>query len=294
MTTVTLDALNAMTPGAFAAALGDVCEHSPWVALAAAAKRPYATVSDLHDGLMAVIHERPEAEQIDVLRAHPELAGLQARAGTLSADSTAEQAGLGLANLPRTDTARFAELNAAYGKKFGFPFIICVRHHTRDAILDSFARRLHRDAATEKAAALAQVAAITRLRLATRVTGPGLPKIDGRLSTHVLDTVAGRPAAGVRVELAEIGPRGDGLIVSAVTNADGRTDAPLLSATPLRIGAYELRFHIGEYFAATATPSADPAFLDVVPIRFQIAEPAGQYHVPLLCSPWSYATYRGS
>ncbi|MEQ1613864.1 MAG: 2-oxo-4-hydroxy-4-carboxy-5-ureidoimidazoline decarboxylase, partial [Hyphomicrobiaceae bacterium] len=131
MTSFTLDALNNMTPAEFAAALGDICEHSPWVALAAANKRPFATVNALHDGLMDVIREQSEVDRIAFLRAHPELAGLQARAGTLTADSTTEQASLGLANMPRTDTERFAELNAAYGRRFGFPFIICVRHHTR-------------------------------------------------------------------------------------------------------------------------------------------------------------------
>ena len=294
MTEFTLDALNDMIPAEFAAALGDVCEHSPWVALAAASKRPFATVAALHEGLMSVIAERPEAEQLAFLRAHPELAGLQARAGTMTADSIAEQASLGLANLPRTDTDRFAELNAAYGKRFGFPFIICVRHHTRDAILQRFEQRLQRDAATEKSAALAEIANITRLRLVAKVSGAGMPKTEGRLSTHVLDTVSGRPAPGVRIELTQFGPRGDGLIVSTVTNADGRTDAPLIAGTPLRVGTYELQFHIGDHFRRVGTAAADPAFLDVVPIRFQIAEPTGHYHVPLLASPWSYTTYRGS
>lgn len=294
MTSVTLDALNDMTPAAFSAALGDICEHSPWVALAAANNRPFATVSALHEGLMDVIRGQSEADRIAFLRAHPELAGLQARTGAMTADSIAEQASLGLANLPRTDTERFAELNASYGKRFGFPFIICVRQHTRDAILQRFEQRLERDAATEQAAALTEIAAITRLRLVAKVSGPGMPKTEGRLSTHVLDTVSGKPAAGVKVELSQIGPRGDGLVVSTITNADGRTDTPLIAGAPLRIGSYELLFHIGAYFRRTNTAAADPAFLDVVPIRFQIAEPAGHYHVPLLASPWNYATYRGS
>ncbi len=253
MAMFTLDQLNAMPAADFATALGDICEHSPWVAAAAASKRPFATVTALHDGLMSVIRERPEAEQLAFLRAHPELAGLQARAGTMTADSTAEQASLGLANLARTDTERFAELNAEYGTRFGFPFIICVRHHTRDAILHRFEQRLARDAATEKAAALAEIADITRLRLAAKVSGPGSPKTDGRLSTHVLDTVSGRPGPGILIELSQIGPRGDGLIASTVTNADGRTDAPLLAGAPLRIGSYELQFHIGEYFRRSGT-----------------------------------------
>jgi 2-oxo-4-hydroxy-4-carboxy-5-ureidoimidazoline decarboxylase len=294
MPSVSLDQLNAMPPAEFAAALAGIFEHGPWVAEATAAKRPFATITALHDAMLAAVRARPEMEQIAFLRGHPELAGLEARAGALTADSTREQASLGLADLPRTDAEQFAALNAAYDKRFGFPFIICVRHHTRDAILQRFERRLGNDAATEKAIALAEIAAITRLRLVAKVSGPGAPKTDGRLSTHVLDTVSGRPAPGVRIELSEIGPRGDGRIVSTVTNNDGRTDAPLIGGGPLRIGSYELQFHIGDYFKRSGTPAADPAYLDIVPIRFQIAEPTGHYHVPLLASPWSYTTYRGS
>jgi 2-oxo-4-hydroxy-4-carboxy-5-ureidoimidazoline decarboxylase len=171
---------------------------------------------------------------------------------------------------------------------------VCVRRHTRDSILDRFERRLASNPDEERAAALAEIGLIARLRLVDAVDGPGKPKTDGRLSTHVLDTVSGRPAAGLRVELAEIGAGTEGLLVEAVTNADGRTDAPLLAGAPLRIGRYRLDFHVGAYFAARQVAAADPPFLDVVPIRFSIAEPEGHYHVPLLVSPWSYSTYRGS
>lgn len=118
----------------------------------------------------------------------------------------------------------------------------------------------------------------------------------GRLSTHVLDVVAGGPARGVAVELRRLAPSGGAETVSqAVTNADGRTDAPLLSGADLRVGAYELLFHVGDYFRTRGTPGLpDPPFLDRVPIRFGIADPGGHYHVPLLVSPWSYSTYRGS
>ena len=77
-------------------------------------------------------------------------------------------------------------------------------------------------------------------------------------------------------------------------DTDGRTDTPLISGAPLRVGTYELQFHIGAYFSAAGTHTADPPYLDVVPIRFSIAEPTAHYHVPLLASPWSYTTYRGS
>ncbi|MFG1318158.1 hydroxyisourate hydrolase [Xanthobacter autotrophicus] len=116
----------------------------------------------------------------------------------------------------------------------------------------------------------------------------------GRLSTHVLDTVAGGPAANVAVELYRLTPDGSRtLLTERRTNADGRTDTPLLAGDEFKAGTYELQFHIGAHFRATGAPASDPPFLDVVPLRFALAED-GHYHVPLLCSPWSYSTYRGS
>jgi 5-hydroxyisourate hydrolase len=105
----------------------------------------------------------------------------------------------------------------------------------------------------------------------------------GVLTTHVLDVAQGRPAAGVSVELWRDGR----LVTSATTNADGRCDAPLVAQGALMEGEYELRFGVGAYYGETA-------FLDVVPVRFRVADPAQKYHVPLLVSPWSYSTYRGS
>jgi len=116
----------------------------------------------------------------------------------------------------------------------------------------------------------------------------------GRLSTHVLDTHSGRPAAGVAIELFAISPEGERLVKRAVTNADGRTDAPLLAGDEYAPGVYELRFHVGAYFRANGVSLPEPAFIDVAPVRFGMAGADGHYHVPLLCSPWSYATYRGS
>jgi 5-hydroxyisourate hydrolase len=109
----------------------------------------------------------------------------------------------------------------------------------------------------------------------------------GRLSTHVLDTAAGRPAAGVTVQLRDP----DELLATATTSADGRA---LLLEDGLRAGPYELAFAIGAYFAATGTPTADPPFLDVVVVRFSVSDPGAHHHVPLLATPWSYSVYRGS
>ena len=113
------------------------------------------------------------------------------------------------------------------------------------------------------------------------------------LSTHVLDTSRGMPAAGIPVELHIVADGQRRLLATSITNADGRTDAPLLSGDTFQVGTYELVFHIGPYFRSTET-AAEPSFLDFVPIRFSIAEPDGHYHVPLLVTPWSYSTYRGS
>ena len=118
----------------------------------------------------------------------------------------------------------------------------------------------------------------------------------GRLTTHVLDTVHGRPAAGMAIELYRVHPGGDQREqVSVVrTNAEGRTDAPLLTGGTLVAGTYELVFGVGDYFAAVGRANAEIPFLDKVPVRFGIADPDANYHVPLLVSPWAYSTYRGS
>jgi len=115
------------------------------------------------------------------------------------------------------------------------------------------------------------------------------------LTTHVLDLVRGGPAAQVRVELYEIEPGGTRKLVGVeTTNSDGRTDRPLIAPAEARAGEFELFFHVADYFRREGAKVGDPPFLDVVPIRFAIAEPAAHYHVPLLVSPWAYSTYRGS
>ena len=117
----------------------------------------------------------------------------------------------------------------------------------------------------------------------------------GRLSTHVLDTMHGKPAAGMTIEFLEAGADGGWThLGTVVTNADGRTDAPLMIGGAFRPGRYQLRFHVADYFRKAGVDLPVPAFLDIVPLNFGIAESDGHYHVPLLCSPWSYSTYRGS
>ena len=116
----------------------------------------------------------------------------------------------------------------------------------------------------------------------------------GRLSTHVLDTVAGKPAAGVRIDFSVLEAGRWRLIKTAHTNADGRTDEPLMAGDAMLAGEFELVFHVAEYFRGQGVELPDPPFLDRVPLRFGIADREAHYHVPLLCTPWSYSTYRGS
>ena len=116
----------------------------------------------------------------------------------------------------------------------------------------------------------------------------------GKLSTHVLDSAHGCPAAGVGIELYAVDPEGRILIKTDVTNADGRCGAPLLDAAQLGAGQYQLVFHAGDYYAARGVDLPAPRFLDRIVIAFGIADPTQNYHVPLVMTPWSYSTYRGS
>ena len=109
----------------------------------------------------------------------------------------------------------------------------------------------------------------------------------GRITTHVLDTASGRPGAGMKLEFSVLEGQGWKHLKTVTTNKDGRTDAPLLEGPELRPGTYQILFHVGEYFHSKT-------FLDLVPIRFGIEDASAHYHVPLLCSPWGYTTYRGS
>lgn len=115
-----------------------------------------------------------------------------------------------------------------------------------------------------------------------------------KLSTHVLDTANGCPAQGMKIELWSRETGKARLLKAVQTNTDGRTDAPLLNAEEMHVGDYELVFHVGDYFAGKSAAASGPRFLDLVPVRFGIADATASYHVPLLCSPWSYSTYRGS
>ena len=116
----------------------------------------------------------------------------------------------------------------------------------------------------------------------------------GRLTTHVLDTMSGRPGEGLRIELVRLEQERRERLLAVTTNSDGRCERPLLEGADFRPGVYELVFHVGAYFRAQGLAPNSPPFLDQVPVRFGIAEPGQHYHVPLLISPFAYSTYRGS
>jgi 2-oxo-4-hydroxy-4-carboxy-5-ureidoimidazoline decarboxylase len=295
MDRVTLDLLNAANRGAFVAALGAVMEHAPWIADEAFAARPFLSVSSLYQSMVRAVRNASDERQLAFIKGHPELAGKVAREAVLTADSAAEQRSVGLDRLTEEEFATFQRLNDSYRAKFGFPFVICVRRHGKDSILRQFSRRLENNISAERETALSEIFHIAALRLDQRVDGPDRLNVHGKLSTHVLDTHAGRPAAGVAIEFCEIMANGTSLVlVRAKTDADGRTERPLVSRRPIPIATYELRFAVGDYFTERAVTLTGPRFLDLVPVRFAVAEPEGHYHVPLLVTPWAYSTYRGS
>lgn len=166
---LTLADLNAMDEDAFVDALRGVFEHSPWVARAAYAARPFGSVDDLHAALETAMRAAQRERQVALIRAHPELAGREAAAGELTAESAGEQTRAGLDRLSGDEVRTLRELNGAYRERFGFPFVVCVREHTKDSILAWGAQRLEHSTGEEVAIALGEIAKIARLRLADLV-----------------------------------------------------------------------------------------------------------------------------
>ena len=290
-----LEELNACTESDFVAALANIFEYSPWVAEQAFAARPFAGVNALFAAMKAAVERAPEGLRLALIKSHPDLADKTRRAAGLTAESSAEQNSVGLDRLSDAEYEAFERVNNAYRAKFGFPYIVCVRRHTRDSILKDFERRLPNDVATETKTSIEEVCRIAALRLDQLVVASDHLAVHGRLSTHVLDNNCGKPAAGIEVELVERSLFGTSRVVThTVTNADGRTDHPLIGGRPVPIGRYELNFSVGKYFRDRQVPLSDPPFLDDIALRFAVSEPEGHLHVPLLVTPWSYATYRGS
>ncbi len=159
-----MDEINAMSADAFIALLGGVYEHSPWIAAAAAARRPFADADAMKNVMRRIVDAAPEADQLALIRAHPDLAGKLSRLGHLTPESAREQAAAGLEAMSPDELARMTAANEAYRDRFGFPFIVCARRHTKASILESIVRRLAHDPATERAAALQEIHHIAQLR----------------------------------------------------------------------------------------------------------------------------------
>ena len=290
-----LSELNACSRDDFVASLANIFEYSPWIAEQAAAARPFSGVKALLAAMKDAVDRAPADQRMALIKAHPDLANKTQRAAGLTAESTSEQNSLGLDRLSDAEYEAFERVNNAYRAKFGFPYIVCVRRHTKDSVLRDFERRLPNDVATETQTSIDEICRIAALRLDQLVSSDDKLAVHGRLSTHVLDTHSGKPAAGISVVLTELSDLGEARVIArTVTNSDGRTDQPLIGGRPVPIGRYELMFSVGDYFAARGVPMSDPPFLDQIPLRFSVSDPEGHLHVPLLVTPWSYGTYRGS
>lgn len=161
-----LESLNQLNRDEFAACLGGIFEHSPWIPAAAWEQRPYASVEQLHRAMCAVLAAADAEAQLALIRAHPELAGRAAIRGELTEASTREQRGAGLDQCSAEEYAELTRLNAEYNARFGFPFILAVRGHTRSSILANMAQRIANERAVEIATALTQIERIAALRLA--------------------------------------------------------------------------------------------------------------------------------
>ncbi|HYD84592.1 MAG TPA: 2-oxo-4-hydroxy-4-carboxy-5-ureidoimidazoline decarboxylase [Opitutus sp.] len=162
---MTLAQLNQLDRAAFTAALGHLFEHSPWVAEEAWAKRPFRDTAALHAELCETMRAAPKEKQLELIRAHPDLAGRMAQEKKLTAESAREQASAGLDQLSDEELANFQRLNAEYRERFGFPFVICARLNARDAILRAMRERLKNTPEAEHAAALREIEKIAWLRL---------------------------------------------------------------------------------------------------------------------------------
>jgi len=168
--TISLAELNSCPPARFLAVCGPLYEHSPWIAERALAARPFASRAAVHRALEAVVAAAAPAEQLGLIRAHPDLVGRLAREGRLTAASAAEPAAAGLASLAPAEVEAFERYNAAYRERFGFPFVICAREHRTEAILAAFPIRLAHSEAEERRTALAEIGRIAWLRLCDAVS----------------------------------------------------------------------------------------------------------------------------
>jgi 2-oxo-4-hydroxy-4-carboxy-5-ureidoimidazoline decarboxylase len=280
--------------------LGGIYEHSKWVAETFHDEfiqenehiSNISNVRELHLAMSSVVTNATTEQKLELLCAHPDLCAKIEKLSTLTKESQVEQSSAGLHTLTDDEKAYFTKMNNEYKKKFGFPFILAARNVTKYTVLSAIEGRLQLSNETEFAGALVQVGKIAWMRLlaALNITGQ-----KGFLTCHVLDTANGCPAEGMRIQLHRLAPDEQaGLVKEFTTNSDGRLDGPALKEESFIVGTYEWTFFVGDYFARKNVKTAGVPFLNEVPLRFGIDDPEEHYHVPLLVSPWSYSTYRGS
>src|SRR5437588_1881296 len=182
-----LTELNACSKADFIAALANIFEYSPWIAEKAAEARPFAGLLQLFGAMQAAVERAPPELRLALIKAHPDLADKTQRAAGLTAESNAEQNSAGLDRLSDAEYTAFERVNNAYRAKFGFPYVVCVRRHTKDSILRDFERRLPNDIKTEMRTSIEEICRIAALRLDQLVASEDKLNVHGRLTTHVLD-----------------------------------------------------------------------------------------------------------
>lgn len=290
---VTLADLAKMDNADFIATVGGVYENSPWVAESVLNSAPFDSITSLHKAMKGAVDSAPEEKKLALINAHPDLAGKAALAGELTAESKEEQGKAGLDTLTQSELEHFTKMNDEYKAKFGFVFILAVRNATKHTILSSFEARLKNTRMKEFEECVTQIHKIAWMRLLTVLE----PADTGFLTCHVLDTAGGKPADKMKIVLKRVSGEGKiGVIGEFVTNDDGRlTGGPALKGNKeFTVGVYEWTFNVGDYFAKEGSSLAGTPFLSNVPLVFGIDNPEDHYHVPLLCSPYGYSTYRGS
>jgi 2-oxo-4-hydroxy-4-carboxy-5-ureidoimidazoline decarboxylase len=296
---MTLTSLLALSNSEIVTYLKGIYENSPWVAeeflmnivdgnltLDSVSK-----VGDLWREMKTVVDNAPYERKLKLLRAHPDLCCEKLE--SLSSSSQVEQTRSGLQALTDGEKERFVTMNGQYKSKFGFPFILAVRHATKYTVLAALEGRLKNEVDVEFLAALSQVHKIAWMRLlhAIHIENP-----KGFLTCHVLDTANGVPASNMRLHLHRLHPQEQPeFLAEFQTNDDGRLpNGPALKGQDFIVGTYRWTFFVGDYFAQKGNYTSGLPFLDQVPIQFGLDDPDQHYHVPLLVSPWSYSTYRGS
>lgn len=280
--------------------LGPIYEHSPWIAetlyddrLSDLKSYSLKTIRELFDEMKQIVESSTQEQKLTLLRAHPDLCERVSNLKTLTDASQEEQSRAGLQYMTETERDVFLSTNEMYKKKFGFPFILAVRNASKYTVLSAIKARVNNSKENEFSTALGEVHKIAWMRLLGKidVTNP-----KGFLTCHVLDTATGSPAANMRIHLKRVSPIEDAdFIAEFITNEDGRlSGGPALKGESFKVGVYEWTFFVGDYFASKNVQTAGTPFLSEVPIRFGIDDPDEHYHVPLLVSPWSFSTYRGS